>query len=266
MRRLGLGIISLIVLSLTACGNGGAANEGTDSLAKLKSEGEIIVATTGTYPPYSFHDSSGLTGFDIDISDEIAKRLGIKAKYAEVEFAGMFSGIDGGRFDTIPQLSITEERKQKYDFSDPYQFSNLTLIVLEENEDIRSFEDLAGKKTNGIAESVQGALALKYGATLVPENGDSVELLTSKRVDALIYNNLYFLDLRKNRHDLKIKVVDQSEEIETAAFLFTKGQEATVQAYNEALRAMHEDGTYAQISKKWFGKDISEGIEISVLK
>lgn len=249
------------MLAMAACGReDGGSSDSTGSLEKLKQKGEIVVATTGTYPPYSFHDADGLTGFDIDISNEVAKRLGIRAQFAEVEFAGMFSGLDGGRFDTIPQLSVTEERKKKYDFSDPYQFSNLTLIVLEENQDIKSFEDLKGKKTNGTVESVQGALALKYGATLVPENGDSVELLKTKRVDALIYNNLYFLDLQKNRPDLKIKVVDRSDEIETAAFLFPKGRDETVQAFNEALRDMHEDGTYAKISVKWFGKDISEGV------
>lgn len=260
MRKLSWLIISVIVfiLSLSGCSQGGTS---ADSLEKLKSKGELIIATTGTYPPYSFHDSNGLTGFDIDISNEVAKRIGVKAKFAEVEFAGMFSGIDARRFDTIPQLSITEERKLKYAFSDPYQFSYLTLIVLEDNEDIRSFEDLKGKKTNGLAESVQGALALKHGATLVPESGDSVELLRSKRVDSLIYNRLYFLDLQKNRPDLKFKVVDQSDELETAAFLFRKGNEDTVQAVNEALRSMHEDGTYAAISEKWFGVDISEGVD-----
>ena len=259
MKKIGLLLLLAWALSvMAACGK--APYEAGDPLERLKKKGEIVVATTGTYPPYSYHGKNGLTGFDIDISNEVARRVGIRAKFAEVEFAGMFSGLDGGRFDTIPQLSITEERKIKYDFTDPYQFSNLTLIVLEENEDIRSFEDLRGKKTNGTAESVQGALALKHGAILVPENGDSVELLLSKRVDALIYNNLYFLDLRKNRPDLKIKVADRSEEIETAAFLFAKGNEETVQAFNEALRSMHEDGTYAEISKKWFGKDISEGV------
>lgn len=245
-------------LLLSACS---AKSQTGSSLAALKKKGEIVVATTGTYPPYSFHDASGLTGFDIDISNEVAKRIGLKVKFAEVEFAGMFSGLDGGRFDTIPQLSITEERQKKYDFSDPYQFSNLTLIVLEENKEINSFEDLKGKKTNGLAESVQGALALKYGATLVPENGDSVELLQSKRVDALIYNSLYFLDLRQKRPDLKIKVVDQSNDLETAAFLFRKGNADTVRAFDEALKAMHADGTYARISTKYFGKDISEGVQ-----
>ncbi|WP_164744548.1 transporter substrate-binding domain-containing protein [Paenibacillus xylaniclasticus] len=258
MFRQVLVLILAVSFILSACSTD--KGQSGSSLEQLKKKGEIIVATTGTYPPYSYHDADGLTGFDIDISKEIGRRIGLKVKFAEVEFAGMFSGLDGGRFDTIPQLSITEERKKKYDFSDPYQFSNLTLIVLEENQEMNSFEDLKGKKTNGLAESVQGALALQYGATLVPENGDSVELLTSKRVDALIYNSLYFLDLRKKRPDLKIKIVDQSDDIETAAYLFRKGNEDTIQAFNEALKAMHEDGTYAQISTKYFGKDISEGM------
>ncbi|KRE36540.1 hypothetical protein ASG85_10310 [Paenibacillus sp. Soil724D2] len=256
MKKIYSTILFVLLLIVTACSNN--SESAVNALEKLKQKGEIVVATTGTYPPYSFQDSSGLTGFDIDISNEIGKRIGIKIKFSVVEFAGMFSGLDAGRFDTIPQLTATEERKKKYDFSNPYQFSNLTLIVLEENQDIKSFKDLNGKKTNGLAESVQGALALKYGAILVPEVSESVELLKTKRVDALIYNNLYFLDLKKNRPDLKIKIIDRSQEVDTASFAFTKGNDETVKAFNIALNDMHADGTFAKISTKWFGEDISK--------
>ncbi|OXM88353.1 transporter substrate-binding domain-containing protein [Paenibacillus rigui] len=250
-------IALILALTLSACGKEARNSSQADSLARLHQKGEIVVATTGTYPPYSFQSSGGLTGFDIDISKEIGKRLGITVKFSVVEFAGMFSGLDAGRFDTIPQLAATEERKKKYDFTAPYQFSSLSLIVLENNNEIKRFEDLKGKKTQGEAETVQGALALKYGATLVPASSEAVELLRTNRVDALIYNNLYYLDLKKNRPDLKIKVVDQAKENDTASFAFPKGNEATVAAFNKALADMHADGAYAEISTKWFGEDIS---------
>ncbi|MFD0695347.1 transporter substrate-binding domain-containing protein [Paenibacillus sp. GCM10027628] len=250
----------VLLLTLIGCSQPNADSK-PNSLEKLKQKGEIVVATTGTYPPYSFQGSSGLTGFDIDISTEIAKCLGIKAQFSIVEFAGMFSGLDAGRFDTIPQLTATEERKKKYDFSNPYQFSNLSLITLEENKDINRFEDLKGKKTNGTAESVQGALALKYGAILEPDVSEAVDLLKTKRVDALIFNNLFYLDLKKNRPDLKIKIVDKSKELDTASFAFRKNNEEVINAFNKALNDMHSDGTYAAISSKWFGKDISEGVQ-----
>ncbi|MNH94540.1 L-cystine-binding protein TcyA precursor [compost metagenome] len=262
MKRASIAIALGLILILTACTTTNTAvieDKPADALGKLKKNGEIVVATTGTYPPYSFQGKDGLTGYDIDISNEIGKRLNIKIKFAVVEFAGMLSGLDAGRFDTIPQLSATEERKKKYDFSDPYQFSNLSLITLEENQDIKRFEDLKGKKTNGTAESVQGALALKYGAILEPDVSEAVDLLQTKRVDALIFNNLFFLDLKKNRPDLKIKIVDQTKEVETASFAFRKNNEEVVKAFDKALSDMYADGTYAKISTKWFGRDISEG-------
>lgn len=259
MKKSYLTVTLAILFTLTACSQPNDDSQ-ANSLEKLKQKGEIVIATTGTYPPYSFQGSSGLTGFDIDISTEIAKRLGVKAQFSVVEFAGMFAGLDAGRFDTIPQLTATEERKKKYDFSDPYQFSNLSLITLEENTAINRFEDIKGKKTNGTPESVQGELALKYGAILEPNVVEAVDLLKSKRVDALIFNNLFYLDLKKNRPDLKIKIVDQSEEQDTASFAFRKNNEEIIQAINKALSDMHADGTYATISSKWFGKDISEEV------
>ncbi|GGG60445.1 transporter substrate-binding domain-containing protein [Paenibacillus radicis (ex Gao et al. 2016)] len=236
-----------------------AAAEKT-SLDKLKEKGEFIIATTGTYPPYAFHEESSdrpLTGFDIELLTEVWNRVdGVKVTFKEAEWDGMLAGLDAGRFDSIHQIGVTEERKAKYDFADPYLISYPTLIVLDETKDINSFEDLKGKKVYGNNTSIYGKLAESYGAVLVPE-GESLELLKTKRVDAIIFNNLYFLELKKSRPDLKLRAADEADTQEIVALPLVKGGDGTVEAaFNEALKGVKEDGTYEKLSVKWFGENV----------
>ncbi|RUS48538.1 transporter substrate-binding domain-containing protein [Cohnella sp. AR92] len=274
----------ILAVAVTACGNGkndaagsgGASGSSTglgggvsaaastsakSDLDRLKEKGEFIVATTGTYPPYAFHPETGsrdLTGFDVELLKEVFKRIGgVNVKFVETEWEGMLAGLDAGRFDSIHQIGVTEERKKKYDFTNPYLISYPTLIVLEGTNDIRSFNDLKGKKVYGSNTSIYGKLAESKGAVLVPE-GEALELLTTKRVDAIIFNNLYYLDLKKNRPDLKIKSVDQLKDQEQVALPLVKGGDGTlIEAFNRALQETKEDGTYKKLSVEWFGQDLT---------
>ncbi|WP_141501559.1 transporter substrate-binding domain-containing protein [Paenibacillus luteus] len=230
------------------------------SLDQLKEKGEFVIATTGTYPPYAFHEESNvrpLTGFDIELLTEIWNRVeGVKPSFKEAEWDGMLAGLDAGRFDSIHQIGVTDERRQKYDFTDPYLIAYPTLIVLDETKDINSFEDLKGKKVYGSNTSIYGKLAESYGAVLVPE-GESLELLKNKRVDAIIFNNLYFLEIKKSRTDLKLRAADEADTEEFVALPLVKGGDGTVAtAFNEALKSVQEDGTYEKLSVKWFGENV----------
>lgn len=242
-------------------GNGSAQSAAAQtSLDKLKQKGEFVIATTGTYPPYAFHEETGdrpLTGFDIELLTEVFARIdGVKLSFKEAEWDGMLAGLDAGRFDSIHQIGVTEERKEKYDFADPYLISYPTLIVLDETKDINSFEDLKGKKVYGSNTSIYGKLAESYGAVLVPE-GESLELLKNKRVDAIIFNNLYFLELKKNRPDLNLRAADQADTQELVALPLVKGGDGTaIAAFNEALKSVKEDGVYEKLSVKWFGENL----------
>ena len=93
-----------------------------DLLAKVKDEGKLMIGTEGTYAPFTFHDESGkLTGFDVEIAQEVAKRLGVEAEFLETQWDAMFAGLDAKRFDMVAnQVGIKPERQEKYDFSDPY--------------------------------------------------------------------------------------------------------------------------------------------------
>lgn len=92
-----------------------------ENLAAIKSAGVLKIGTEGTYAPFTYHDESGkLVGFDVEIGEAIAAKLGVKAEFIEGKWDGLIAGLDAKRYDTvINQVGITEARKQKYDSPNP---------------------------------------------------------------------------------------------------------------------------------------------------
>lgn len=271
----GLFLSTLIMgtaLVLAACGSQQSADvtnkssseaaAPADLLEQIKTDGVIKFGTEGTYAPYTFHDDSGkLTGFDVEIAEEVAKRIGVKAEFVETKWDGMFAGLDAKRFDAvINQVTIRPDRQEKYDFSDPYIVSKAVLIVHADNEAVKQFEDLKGLKSGQSLTSNLADLAKSYGAEIVTVDSfnQALDLITSKRIDATINDSLSFLDYKKERQDAPIKVAAEMDTKDENGILFNKGNETLVKAVNEALSAMKTDGTYDKISLKWFGADVSK--------
>lgn len=263
--------IGAAALILAACGSSDNADNAdtgsdteneTDLLAEIQEEGTLVIGTEGTYPPFTFHDETGeLTGFDVEIAREIAERLGVEAEFLETQWDAMFAGLDAERFDMVAnQVGINEERQASYDFSDPYITSTAVLVVAEDNEDIQSFDDLEGVLSAQSLTSNYAEMATSYGAELEGVEGfnQAIELLDSGRVDATINDNLTVLDFQQQRPDASIKVVDESSDAAQSALLFRQGNETLVEEANQALAEMIEDGTYEEISNKWFGENVLE--------
>lgn len=267
-------LIISAVLVLAACsgkengnegGNGNQNESGNadgDLLAKVKNSSELLVGTEGTYAPFTFHDESGkLTGFDVEIVEEIASRLGVKAKFMETQWDAMFPGLDSERFDMIAnQVGIKPERQEKYDFSDPYISSSAVLVTQADNNDVKAFEDIKGLKSAQSLTSNYGEIAKSYGAELVGIDGfiQAIELLNSNRVDVTINDKLTVLDYQKQKPEANIKIVAEAEDAAQSGLMFRKGSETLVEAVNKALNEMIEDGTYNEISEKWFGENVLE--------
>lgn len=230
-------------------------------LAKIQSAGVFKIGTEGTYPPFTFHDASGeLTGFDVDIGREIAKRLNVKAEFVEGKWDGLIAGLDAKRYDAvINEVSITPERQAKFDFSDPYIASKAVLIVRSNNTTIKSFEDLKGKKSAHTLTSNYAQLARKYGAEIVGTDGfnQSVDLVAQGRADATINDNLSYLDFKKHKPDAQVKIVATESNAEQEGVLIRKDNPELQQAINKALKEIKADGTYLKISNKYFGADVS---------
>jgi len=232
------------------------------ALDTIKQAGALRIGTEGTYAPFTYHDSTGaLVGFDVEIGREIAERLGVEAEFVEGPWDGLIAGIDANRYDVvINQVGITEERQAKYDFSEPYIASKAALVVRADETEITGFETLAGKKAAQTLTSNYGKLAQEHGAEIVPTEGfdQSIALVLQGRADATINDSLSFFDFKKQQPDAAVKIVATEADADFSGVLLAKGKPELLQAINEALAAIKEDGTYAEISQKYFGEDVSQ--------
>ncbi|AEH54337.1 amino acid ABC transporter substrate-binding protein [Heyndrickxia coagulans] len=258
-----LAVFSLL-FALTACGkntDNQNASKSNDLYDQIKSKGVLLIGTEGTYPPFSFHKNGKLTGYDIDVAKEVAKRLGLKAEFKETQWDAMFAGLNSKRFDMIAnQVGIRADRQKKYDFSTPYTISKAVVLVRKDNTNIKSFADLKGKKSAQSLTSNYADIAKKNGANIVSVEGfnQAVQLLTSNRVDATVNDSLTYLDYKKQKPNAAIKVAATANEASKSAFLFRKHSGKLTDKVNDALKDMKKDGTLTKISKKWFGEDVSQ--------
>lgn len=269
------GLITFIalgfILMLAACGsneeNASDSDNSSDSDNKslyesIQDKGEILIGTEGTYPPFTFHNEEGdLTGFDVDIARAVADRIGVKAVFKETKWDSMFAGLNSKRFDMIAnQVGITPEREEKYEFSDPYIQSSAVLVTHKNNNEIKSFDDIKGVASAQSLTSNYGDIAKEYGADITSVEGfkEAMQLIASKRVDVTINDRLSVLDYLNTQKDAPIKIVDREDEASQSAFPFRAGSDELIEAVNKALADMKEDGTYLEISKKWFGEDVSK--------
>jgi cystine transport system substrate-binding protein len=229
---------------------------------KIKENGYITFATEGTYAPYSFHDEDdNLTGFDVEIARAIAEKLGVEAKFTETQWDGIIAGLDANKYDAISnQVSITEERLEKYLFSDPYTYTYGVVIVNGDNDDINSFEDLDGKDVALTVTSNWAQLAESYGGTIVSTSGfnESIQLVLQNRADATVNDNVTFYDFINNQPDANAKIVATSDEATEEGILIRKDDADLQEAINSALNELREEGRLAEISEKYFKEDITK--------
>ncbi len=231
-------------------------------LDQIKKAGEFKVGTEGTYAPFTYHDGSGaLAGFDVEIAQAIADKLGVKVEFIEGQWDGLIAGLDANRYDSvINEVGITEARKAKYDFSNPYIASKAVLIVRGDNTEVKTFEDLKGRGAAQTLTSNFGALATKYGAELVGADSfdQTVSLLIDGRADATINDSLSFLDFKKHKPNANLKIVAHQENADFSGVIIRKGQPQLLDAINKALDDIKADGAYQKISDKYFGQDVSK--------
>ena len=256
-------ILSLVLaLALTAMAGMALADE-ADALKKIQERGTLIVGMEGNWSPWTYHDekTGELTGLEVDIANLIAEGLGVKADFQEAPWDALLAGVNAGRFDIICNgVGYTEERAKSYSFTTPYVYSNKVLVVAENNEEIKTVDDLKGKKTANSASSTYAALAEEYGATLVPVDtlGETMDMLVQGRVDATLNAQVSIADYLREHPDAKIKTVQVLAGDPVAYPVAKEGTESLVNAINEILEAARQDGRLAEISIKYFGVDTTK--------
>ena len=266
LTRIAVATSAVALFALAGCSAQPAATEkpaGERAAAAALEDGKLIVATEGTYPPFSFHkDGAGeLTGYDVEVARAVAEKLGVEIEFQETQWDAIFAGLDAGRFETIAnQVTINDERKAKYTFSTPYTVSPGVIVVPEDNTDITSFDDLDGKTTAQSLSSNWGALAEESGATVEPVEGwaQAVALLEDGRIDATINDELTVLDYTKQHPETGVKIAAETPEAGEMAFVFTNDNDDLAEAVDGALAELAEDGTLADLGQEFFGADVSK--------
>lgn len=268
-RNVAVAGVGVILATVTACGGTNASSGPSPSpspdglsLSEVQEEGVLTVGTEGTYRPFTFHEggTGDLTGYDVEVVEAVADRLGLEVAFEETQWDAIFAGLEAGRFDVIAnQVSINDERQAQYDFSTPYTVSPGVVVVNDGDDDINSFDDLAGKTTAQSLTSNWYQLAQDSGANVEAVEGwaQAVSLLKQGRVDATINDRLTFLDYQQTEGDTGLQVAVETQERTENAFAFRKGSDSLVKAFDEALAELQSDGTLAEISEKYFGEDVS---------
>lgn len=250
-------IVVLIIGVLAACGTDNKKDNASGDKREV-----LKVGTEATYPPFSFRDSESndVTGYDVEIAREVAKRIGMKVEFVPTEWKGIFGALDTERIDMIAnQVTITDERKEKYAFSEPYTVSGGQVIVHEDNKDIKGLEDLEGKTVGTTQGSNYAEAAEKAGADLKYYKGIAQVLadLNVNRIDAAL-NDRLFVQQELKDDSYKVKAVGEPFSKTKMAFAFRKDQDKLIEKVNNALKEMKEDGTIEEISQNYFGEDVSE--------
>lgn len=252
--------IFLVAISICSC----RKKQPLDLLEQIKRRGEITIAMEGVWSPWTYHDENDeLVGFDVEVAKAIAQKLGVRAKFAEVEWDGIFAGMDSKRYDiALNGVEITPEREQKYDFSIPYGYIHTALIVRSDNSEINSFEDLKGKTSTNSLGSTYADLAESYGANIITIDTleETIQLVEHRRAHATLNADVSFMDYLKAHPDAPVKIVALTEDSSRIAIPIRKGKETETlkAALNSAIEELRAEGTLSEISEKYFGKDIAK--------
>ena len=258
--------IAALAIAAVCCGCGGngkttsEANKSGDSLTAKA--GTLTMATNAEFPPYEYKDGETIIGIDAEVAKLIADKLGLKLEIADVDFDSIIPGVQTGKYDMgMAGMTVTDERKQKVNFSDSYA-KGIQVIIVKEGSDIKSKDDLEGKKIG----TQQGTTGYIY-ASDTPENGGygeenvigyasgavAVEALKSGKVDCVIIDNEPAKAYVAANTGLKI--LDTEFTNEDYAICFSKKNPELQKKVNDALNELKASGEFQKVVDKYIKAD-----------
>jgi polar amino acid transport system substrate-binding protein len=238
-------------------GGGGGGNE-----LGLIQEGQLLVGTDTPYPPFEIGQPPNISGYDIEVVNAIAQKLGLDATYQDTSFDTIFRDLSQGKFDmVVAATTITPEREQKVDFSDPYYATDQALVVTP-GSDIKTVEDLAGKTVG----AQDGTVGEDYGndetdASDVrgfPEGPDAIQALKAGQVDATIIDQPVAQDALEKEGGIEIPTLIPTGEL--YGLPTAQDSDALREQINKALQEMKDDGTLTQLYQKYFKIDPPQSV------
>jgi ABC-type amino acid transport substrate-binding protein len=237
---------------------GGGGSGGLD----LIQEGQLLVGTDTPYPPFEIGQPPDITGYDIEVGRAVAERLGLQPTFQDTSFDTIFRDLSQGKFDfVLAATTITPEREQKVDFSDPYYAADQALVVAP-GSDIRTVEDLSGA-TVGAQDGTTGEAFAndETDASDVrgfPEGPDAINALKAGQVDATIIDQPVAQDALEKEGGIEIPTIIPTGEL--YGIPVDQDHDALREDINRALQEMKEDGTLAELYQKYFKIDPPEAV------
>lgn len=264
-------------LMLTGCGgsDAGKSNSGDSSAPTstnvdaswdtVKDKGEFIMGLDDSFPPMGFRDEKNeISGFDVDVAKEVSSRLGVTLKLQPINWDAKEQELNTGNIDCIWNgFTMTEERKQALSFTKPYM-NNRQVLVVKKDAAYTKLADLEGKKL-GLQAGSSAADALNASADFKGKLKEVVELdnnmtalmdLEKGGVDAVLMDEVvarYYITIKGKGY----KVIDEALATEEYGVGLRKNDVALTEQVQKTLEEMAKDGKLAEISNKWFGKDIT---------
>jgi len=247
-------VLAAASLTLTACGG----SEGK----LLDDSGEtIVVAMSGEFQPFSYWEGDQLTGFDYDIAAAIADELGLELQTETGAFDSLIQGVKSERYDVlIASMTPTEERDEQVDFTDPYYLSGATVFVANDSDcqdptqmDSPTIGVASGTTYEDFLSEQDWVGEIRtFSSDITALEDTEVGRLDAGMTDRLV--GLYQI----NQAARDLRACGEPLYTEEPAFAVREGNTELVDDLNEALAAIIDDGTYADISEKWFGQNILE--------
>ena len=265
MKRYALLVLLAVILAavaLTGCTMPGGVDKSWD---KVSEKGELVMGLDDSFPPMGFRDENNeIAGFDVDLAKEVCARLGISLVLQPINWDTKEQELNTGKIDCIWNgFTITEERKENILFSKPYM-NNRQVLVVNAASPIEKLSDLQGKKL-ALQASSRASVALaasgdfKSGLKEVVEFDNNMTALMDLEkggVDAVLMDEIV-ANYNIQTKNANVKVLEEALAAEEYGIGFRKADNALMTKVQETLEAMAKDGKLAEISDKWFGKDLS---------
>jgi polar amino acid transport system substrate-binding protein len=255
--------LAMSVLVAAGCGDDNKDNKSSNAKFSTINSGTLTVGSDIPYKPFEFGDAPDYQGFDVELVDEIAKKLDLKAKFVKTPFDTIFRNLAQGKFDMVASAStITPDREKEVDFSAPYFPADQSLMV-KKGSNIKTLDDVKGQVLGAQLGTTGADYAKKksVGAKSVRTYeliDDAFNALAAGQVVGVINDCPVSKYAEKAHPDLQ--VVQSINTNEQYGFAFASGSDDLRTAFNDALAEAKKDGTVKRIQDKWLGTDPCKGL------
>jgi polar amino acid transport system substrate-binding protein len=220
---------------------------------------KLVIATDATWPPMEFVDETTkeIKGFDIDLMKAVAKAGGFEVEFKNTAWDGIFAGLSADKYDAIiSSVTITEERKQEMDFSQPYINAGQILVVQKSTKGVTTLADLKGK-TVGAQIGTTGSFEIEKVSGVKSKTYDEIGLayedLVNGRIQGVVADTPVAADyaLQNESYKGKLKIVGEPFTEEYYGIVVRKGNTEVLNMINAGLDKVLNTDTYRNIEKKW---------------